>query len=260
MESKIDSIATFLSDDKKSQLGADEQTLNHVFQNIVAIQENDAEKMATLVEIKQIKNEALKNTQFFNRQIQSVLKSLSEKDCKSKIENKINDIGEYLFQYSYSVMIYSKACLLDLLIAKVEARQYINSVRNDLREKKEQFNMTIRNCEIELEIYLLTAKAINYSEPVIVKVAPYISPWGSVARIVVGCLGMSLKDNARECVETRLRQVIRNGGNDEVLTKTIESIEEYNKLMNNPIEVICTSDSAYFKVLPLKKTMRSQSE
>lgn len=109
LETRVNDIRSYLANEKKSKLWADEQILNQVFQDIRYIKENQTDKQASLMEVKTIKREALGDTKFFNSQIEKVRNNFSIRDKKEIIEKAVRDIGDYLPQYWCAVNLYSKA-------------------------------------------------------------------------------------------------------------------------------------------------------
>ena len=258
LETQVNEIRSFLVDEKKSKLWADEQILNQIFESITFIKENDTEKQAALAETKAIKREALGNIQFFRGQVQKVRDSLSAKDKKEVIEKAVKEIGECLPQYWCAVSLYSKARFLEVLLSEMDESEYLERVQDDLLTIRNQYVIEYNACQKELNELIKEAKALNWSGTIpltLTAAASALIP-NKTVKVVVAAAGTAAtgineqgKAKAKENIEKELKNFLRICSDIEPIDAIRNGVDEYDVIRNSPVELIQTSDSTFVRFI-----------
>ena len=256
LESQVGDVQAFLADDKRSKLFACEQILNEIFQNMQAIKNNESEKQATLVEIKTIKREAIGDMQFFNSRLAKDRSSLSVNDKKEIIVETVNKIGETLPQYWCSLSVYSKACLLEIMLSDNDDPEFLAHTQDNLLKYRDQYNNEYHTCRIALRDLLNEAKSLNWSGtiPLALTAAAAVLVPNKTMKTVIAAAGTVAtgtaehnKAKAKEAIENDVNGILKICGDLDPIDAVCRGVDQYRIIRNNPIEFIQTSDAAYIK-------------
>ncbi len=259
IEQGVAEIQHFLETDKKSEILADERTILNIYRELQYILQNDLERHATSVELKRIKDKALKNIYFFDEKIRFAAKEIQPKRKKETVEQYVGEFEKYLPQYYCAMRNYFNAKALDTIVMEMDNPKYLDDIKNDLNGVLDQYKQTCKLCDDKMMSYIEKSKELNKKKVLpedISKVVNYIPIYGVpglVTRLAaIGFEGLdtyneySSKQKKKDMIKKKdsLWDIISDYTTAE---ESIRTVEEYKKMRNNPIELVLTEENAYIK-------------
>lgn len=258
LNSKIEDVKSFLLDEKKAQIWANDQTLTHVFRNIRLIMDNPVERQTVMNQILMIKKDSLSDCCFFDMQIHKKLLRLNPKESKEELEAQIKEIMDYLPEYWRTVLIYEKATLMEIILAEMDDPEYLSSVRDVVLEYRNGYVRAYNDCHKKLYKLIEEAKCLNLNEWTAIfglatTTAAIFLPGKMKAIAAAGGGGIVANETkkyiAKENLKDQLGEYLSLCRNMDPLDLVREKIGEYEEIMNSPLEFIQCGGSIYFRYL-----------
>ncbi len=265
LDKKMDNLKEFLLNEKRAQVWADNQVLDQIYSNLKYIMDNPFERQVVLTQVLSVKRDALSNISFFDKQIHSKLKQVSPKAKRDEIEGTIKEILEYMPEYWNSLWAYEKAVLLEVVIAEMDAPEYLSNILDAISEYKSMYFNTLEDCRKELNTIIDNANSFNpdfwtVALAAAMGAAIILIP-GKAKFAVAGGAGAVLTANeaTKAYTKSRLKEEISKYlvlcNNSKHLDRVTDHLLEYKNIRNCPVEFIQCGDNMYFKCIePPKNT------
>ena len=256
----ISFIKDFLNDEKRSDLESYEHYFYGIVNNLEIMDENEIYRQSVLSELQNIQNKLFSSIQLYSKQIMRHKSNISSKDKIDDIVGKINDLGELVSSYKYSIILYMYSKILELLISKIMDELYIKSIINDLNNLEIIHQNNFKSWEDIYNEYLTNAKAFKDNE--IMKALSKLKSTNVISTNLWLLLGSKLvgysadylnnlnKEKKSSMKEEQMNSIknifVENG---ELFEKYISYVDEYNQLCNSPISITRNNDGVYLKFL-----------
>ena len=268
LDKKIDNLKEFLLNEKRAQVWADNQVLDQIYSNLKYIMDNPFERQVVLTQVLSVKRDSLSNISFFDKQIHSKLKQVSPKAKRDEIEGTIKEILEYMPEYWNSLWAYEKAVLLEVVIAEMDAPEYLSNILDAISEYKSMYFNTLEDCRKELNTIIDNANSFNpdfwtVALAAAMGAAIILIP-GKAKFAVAGGAGAVLTANeaTKAYTKSRLKEEISQYlvlcNNSKHLDRVTDHLLEYKNIRNCPVEFIQCGDDMYFKCIEPPKRNTEQ--
>lgn len=267
IDNKIDSIKEILLNDKRAKVWTDNQVLDQIYSNLKYTMDNHFERQVVLTEVITIKREALSNISFFDMQIHSKLDHVNPKGKKDEIEDTIKEIFEYMPEYWNSLWAYEKAVLLEVVIAEMDAPEYLSNNINAISGYKSMYFKTLEECRKRINILIDSSSSLNIDlwtgVLFLATGAAVILIPGNKKYAVAGGAAVALtvresfKANSKSELKEKVNRYLEYCNNIELLDEVSALLLEYKKIRNCPIEFIKCGDDIYFKLLETTEKKRT---
>lgn len=258
IETAIDSIAEYLEDEKESEIWAEQQVLWNTYVNMEYIKANDGEKNATLMELKSIKRNSLKNMKAYEKKILRQQEKLLAKDNSKAIISNLETMLKYMPQYLCTVSIYANATWLEVVLADIDNPTYLNNIKSDIETQLDGYKASYGICLERINDALDNSKALNYEDTRVAKVLKFAADLPAVNNVpvVVGKLAAygvnefnKSKSNKDKDKVERISGCIEASGNYFAVEESLANIDEYYNLRNKPLEIVQTENEVFLKVV-----------
>ena len=265
IKNSVDSIQTYLAENKKSKILAADQVLNNTFENLQFIKNNEWQRLANLGEIKRIKTQALADFIFYGEQLTKDLSDFSPKEKPDIIKEKVKNIGASLPLRWCALMVYAKAEMLEVLLSEIDDIEYLENTSKKIKSCRDAYN----------EQYLQLKNVLNQSAKqgsTTEKVASlgYISAYllsdNILTMPVAGIVGVGAtlldggKMDKRIRIKKEIDEFMKACGNLKTVNSIHSNLIEYSKLQNNPLEILETDNATYIKTYDSKDEIEEFDE
>lgn len=261
IQKNIDNIQRFLENEKRSELLANYYFLQQVMQTYEYIQSNEYQKQATVQQLQRIRIDSCANINFYIESFQQKKNELTnlkdnantKKDIE-KISVVINEIGNIICRYQFSLYTYSLSYYLEIMISGNIDSRLINYVKEDLKCRMNKYKSVIKYFSDEMNIF---------NEPKAFDVNALLkSLIGAVAsQFLFGNpdLGVSIADAINSGSEAKKEKAIKEVQNQvNKLSKQFNEFEPFTQLENNltdydriinksKLELVCTGGKTYIR-------------
>lgn len=268
IEKNLEGIKHFLEIEKRSDLLANQYFISEVFNTIRFIQSNELQKQATILQLQSIRRSSYGNMCFYNSVLNEKkfeleqLKSNSKKNMK-KIPEVINGIGNNAMFYKFALYTYHQSYLLELILSENSDSQYIEHVNKDLKNRTNSYRKFVGYYTNEMNAFLNTTKAYDINNALdifamlvginagfVILKSPQI---GLMVTSAITSKSEEKKKEARNEVVKQVNKIIDDCQDCSPFTKIENSLEAYNRLMNNSnLELVYDDKRAYLKCSDFK--------
>ena len=123
---KADKILEFLYGDKKAELMSEVRFVNFAYQNYSSIMMNDAQKIATLVNVQEARKIAMKDIEFYVSDLDSLAKT---KDI-SDLDSFVNDVFRIKDCLQLAIQLYGMSNILEIYYSQNADSTYLKYVES----------------------------------------------------------------------------------------------------------------------------------
>lgn len=253
----LDRIEQFLDADKQSKLKADLQTLEKVNSRISFIKDSEAQKNATIIQLKSIQTQTQGFINFYQEQAESVRQAADKKDKDKMIGKNINDIGNYMTQYRCATLAYCMANLMELYLMDTPDADYFKIVHEDLIGIVNQYKEDYSLCNDEMKLYLDLNNALNKRSSIQIAADAVVgvtltavtrTPVGIKAALYVDeIFNEKRKEKKKEKFES-LKPYMDHCGDTELLDSSVNGISKYIAATYNTIELLKVGNDYYTNI------------
>lgn len=259
IKGSVDSIQTFLAEDKKSKILAADKTLNNIFENLEFIKHNDWQRVASLGEVKDIKRQAIADFQFYGDQVQSKLQTLSPQDKTEIIGENVGNIGKCFPLYWCALVVYTKAEILDVLLSDMGDMNYLLNVSSQIGDYRGKYYKQYLDCKSKFT-QLFTMENASFSDKVVfwTAVGSMLLDQYTITKPAAAALGVSAmaldggKLGREKEIKNQIDEILMVCGNMNTIDSIRVNLDEYCRLQNNPVEVLETDETTYIKTYDSK--------
>jgi len=263
IENKIDNIQQFLENEKRSDLLANYYYLQQVIQTFEYIQANDMQKQAIIQQFQKIRIDSLSNLSFYTTSFKQKkdelekMKSSAKKNIES-IPRAINEIGDILRLYKFSLYTYSLEYYLEIMLSGNTDSSYIDMVKKDIDLKIDNHRKLVVYFSDEWKKFINEVKAYKPNEflKIIIKSGGRMvseellgSPiLGDIIAEAINEKSDDAKIKAKDKVMRQAECLINECKDYQPFNSITQSLSNYNQIINNSqLELVYTDDKAYVK-------------
>ena len=125
---KTDKILEFLYGDKKAELMAEVKFINFAYKNYRSVMENEAQRIATIVNIQEARKVAMKDVEFYV----SDLDSLTRKKDISDLNSFVNDVFRIKDCLQLAIQLYGMSSILEVYYSQNTNNTYLKYLEEDI--------------------------------------------------------------------------------------------------------------------------------
>lgn len=135
----IDDIKQYIDAVKQSESVTAIQELYEIIEHIRFIK-NDSERVRTILnQIVEIRRVAKKDINFYKKQIEKIMREVSNSDKEIVIKNNIEELRKTMVQYHYAVYLYNLAQILKIYLNNIIDVEELNLYRNEISDIVNQY-------------------------------------------------------------------------------------------------------------------------
>lgn len=245
-------IISILERDKKSQLLADYDILASYMDDYKYYWENDADVIANLNQVKNIKRNAQKNIRSYSEQLEELV---AEKTNLLKMQSASQRIGKILnrfVHYKLALNVFALSEYMEVMLSKNFQAEYLNKVSGEIRDYSNRFLELYTGCYDKIESLkkeALTTQAANKFAKASAELGKLIGKIpvvekGPVDEFLIG-LGASIDDTEKKQLEKTMNFFMQYKGSG--ITPIAEHIDTINKLSNKPVIMLYNKNVLCFQ-------------
>lgn len=196
-----------------------------------AIKNNEVQKQAFISCVEGVRQNSLANIIFYKNYTESALNNDRE------VERKIAHVSADIPAYWYSLHNYGMSTALLIMISDISDKGYLESLEKDLIDKYNQYSEFFKKCREEMDKYIDKANPDN---------VPFLfinAGFNKNNAFALGVNPFEKKKKEMEQYKDNVEAYEEAGGIKDIA----EEIGKYNKLINNPVDMVYMSGNYYIK-------------
>ena len=259
IEANIESIRKFLEDDKRSKLQSEEDFLNMTQNSLNFIMQNESQKQSTICSIQKIRIDSLASINFYRMQINDLKDLSAKKDKAGEVIKNIQRICFMISEYWYSLYLYCYALYLEPIVAENYDSDYIDMVKQDMKDKCEQYKADYTKWKKMMDEYIVTAKAFETNKILgVLKTVGRNKVYMDASVYLVQTL-VGVTANVAEKVDKKAKKEKKDAAIDSMNLGSIgenmiaieckqDELDLFNILHNGRLEIVKDHEDLYIKV------------
>ena len=263
IDKKVDGIRQFLEMEKNSKLWANKENLKQINHNLNLIQENEHLKQTTIIQLQQIRNDSLANTEFYSKSIQvkkEELKQLKKNGKAKEIYAAINDFKNSFSCYGQALQNYCWAYYLETVLSGIMDEHYLHSVIGDIGTRVDRYEKDIGTIKNEINTVIAEAKAYKPDEfsELITKAVTDDANMALLGSLFPGYPIIKKVNEIRDAAKVKAKEeaivqsesLLQQYNTCEFFDQISKSLTKYDQVINrSKIELVCTGGRTYIKFI-----------